>query len=133
GGLVVLMLGCGMLWWLFGGGGGAGPLTQWVPGDAQGFVSVRVADLWNTDLAKQTLAKVKKEGSYPDPVEEMEKKTGLKPTDIERGTLVFQDTENMWVVIETVAAYDQEKVRKKIDGAEDITYKDRKYIKGNGD
>src|SRR5262249_31132060 len=46
GGVVGLLLVGGLIWWMCSGSG-AGPLTAWVPGDADAFFSIRVADLMN--------------------------------------------------------------------------------------
>jgi hypothetical protein len=132
GALLVLVLGVCLIAWLFGGGGGAGALAQWVPGDAEGFVSVRVADVWKTEQVKEALAELKKEAGAPDFEAEMDKAVGLKPADIDRVTFVARESESeiYWVVVETVSAYDEAKLRKKIEGAEDLTHQGKKYVRG---
>jgi hypothetical protein len=59
-----------------------------VPPDAAGFLSVRVADLWN-DGSAATLRKMAKENKeLAGGLEEMQKATGLTPADVTRLVLV---------------------------------------------
>src|SRR5262249_19103646 len=107
------LLGAGFLVWWFFPSGGAGALKPWVPGDGQGFVSVRVADLWKTSQVQQIVAEVHKEPGLDDPAEQIEQLVGFRPEEIERATAVFADIERSetWVVIETVVPIDEPKLR----------------------
>jgi hypothetical protein len=129
--LVALVLGVGLVWWLTRGGGGAAALKPWVPADAQGFVSVRMADLWKTEQASILRQKAKEE-SGADLEEKMEKTFGLKPTDIERLTFVAFDVERKlgWLVVETAAPYDEAKLRGKLEGVKEVTYEGKKFYTG---
>ena len=60
GGVVGLGLVAFLLWFfLSGGGGGAGAVAAYIPGDAQGFVSVRLADLWKNDAVQKSIAQAR--------------------------------------------------------------------------
>ncbi len=79
-----------------------------VPRDAVGFVSVRVADWWNSELGKQAQALVGLLGG----LEEMKKQTGgLTPADIERVTVVAPEpTPNAFVLVAANKPFDQQKI-----------------------
>jgi hypothetical protein len=87
----ILLLGGGT-WgalYFFGGGGGGGAELDLVPGNAQVFVHVRVADLLNTEMGKKVLADVK---ALPNsPLAMMTQATGLEVGDIDRFTFVGND------------------------------------------
>ncbi len=104
-----------------GGGGGGGPKAQvapvhdvdLIPGDAQGFAMVRVADLWNAELAQKGLKEALK--SAPpgtDPLAEMQKEIGLTPPDVERITVVAIDAQQKmgWGLATGTKPFDREKL-----------------------
>lgn len=91
----------------------AAPDLRLVPADALGFVSVRVADLWNSDPVKQVRSQLP-----PDmlqPVKEFEKNVGLSPADVERITVVLlappNEIETPLVMVVTAKPYDAAKLR----------------------
>jgi hypothetical protein len=67
-------------------------------------------------------------GGRDNPLEEMEKETGIKPDDLERVSVVVADTkggpESTWVIFLTKSAYDQKKVKDSV--------RDRKETKHDG-
>ncbi len=84
-----------------------------VPGDAQGFAMLRVADLWNADLTQKVLKEVLK--SAPpgtDPLAEMQKNIGLTPADVERITAVAVDAEQKmgWAVVTSTRPLEPEQL-----------------------
>jgi hypothetical protein len=90
-GVVLLVVGGAIvLFFVFGGGA---PDLAYVPGDAQGFASVRVADLWKSAAVKDAMKKLPQGMTQESVAALMEAAVGLKPEDIERATLVFQDAE----------------------------------------
>ncbi len=101
------------------GGNGAGDLAL-VPDDAQGFVTVRVADTYNDSTVKSVLAMVKLGGIDPD--KEMEKATGFGPADLERATMIIKDAkqDQVWAVLSLNKPYDKAKVAQamKLEAAE---------------
>lgn len=99
------------------GGGSSDPSVatlQYVPGDAQGFVSVRVADIWNSPLGQEAQKKMKKSMPGKDPNEEIVKEMGILPADIERLTFVAVDAQKevMWIIVATNKPYDKDKILK---------------------
>jgi prepilin-type processing-associated H-X9-DG protein len=62
------------------------PELNLIPRDAAAFVSIRVADLWSSDAAKELRDYLTRE---PKALDEMAKATGLKISDVERVTLFF--------------------------------------------
>jgi prepilin-type processing-associated H-X9-DG protein len=62
------------------------PELNFIPRDAAAFVSIRVADLWSSDAAKELRDHLTQQ---PKVLEAMEKETGLKMSDVERVTLLF--------------------------------------------
>ncbi len=133
GGVLGLLLIGGLLWWLLSGGGGAGSLAMFVPGDGQAFASIRVADLWKAAQVQQALAEINKQPGAKDPAAEMEKETGLKPSEIERLTVVAGDSEGRtgWGVVETLVPIDEAKIRGRMKNAQELTAEGRKYVKGD--
>jgi hypothetical protein len=92
---------------------GLPPDLNLVSRDAVAVVSIRLADLWNNDLAKGIREKMDKE--LKDVLGEWNKAMGLAPADIERLTLVFSEirpgVEPMPVIIVGAAQpYDKAKV-----------------------
>jgi len=85
-----------------------------IPGDAQGFVTVRVAEVANNPVVKDVLARIQQMGQ--DPVKEMQNAFGVAPTDLDRFTLVVQDgpKEQMWVVLSSTKPFDRNKVNQKL-------------------
>lgn len=126
GAVVLLLAGGGLTWWLMRGkssdsaGAPSGPdygqqSLAFVPGTAQGFVSVRVADLWNSPLAKKALEEAKKlnQPQLDNPAAALEQMLGLNPQEIEQVTFVgkdFQD-EVLWFIIASTKPFDRAKVR----------------------
>jgi hypothetical protein len=109
---LLLLVGGGVGAWLlfFRGSGAAGPDLALVPHDALGFVSVRVADLWNSDAGKKI-----QEALPPQFVkEEIEDKLGLAPGDIERATFVMptQDEKTFWAVVLATKDFNKDKMVK---------------------
>jgi hypothetical protein len=90
--------------------GGPPPDLQLVPGDATGFVSLRVADVWNTEAVKKLLEKLPPDAKST--TDQVEKATGLSLADIERVTVVWRDFKDKpdYVVVATAKPYDRAKV-----------------------
>jgi hypothetical protein len=82
-----------------------------VPGDAQLFFHLRVADILNTELGRGALANL---ADLPNggPFGEMARATGLEPTDIEAVTFagIEMDKEIAWVIVTFRKTVDREKL-----------------------
>jgi DNA-directed RNA polymerase subunit RPC12/RpoP len=140
----LLLLGLGLVPWLFGYGvffyffrNTAGPDLALIPADAQGFVSIRAADLWKTD------ALLRLRNEHPqlrDAIKKVENDLGLTVADCERITIVFKDVDAAlrpggdereavwWAVCYTSRPYDKKKVLEKFaPGGGEHSYQNRKY------
>jgi hypothetical protein len=82
-----------------------------IPGDAQGFAVLRVADLWNADLARKALAEAtKQKAAPPDPARTIVEQIGLDPVDVERITIVLADAQKQigWGLVTTAKPLDRD-------------------------
>jgi hypothetical protein len=126
-GILVLVGGGLAAWWLLGSGGPAADLPL-VPADAQAFVSVRVAELWNGKMTQDLLKQLP-----PDAREQLtavEKEFNMTIADIDRVTFVLQDgdKESFWVVFSTTKPYDRKKLLDKVaPDAKEQTHQGKTY------
>jgi hypothetical protein len=102
-----------------------------VPPDALGFVTIRVADLWTSDIAKPLRQRVLKEKT-----EELEKLEdyGLTVAGIERLTYVARSNFTQYLMVVTASKpYSSKKVLRSL-GAEEEIKKDeeKKFYEGRG-
>jgi hypothetical protein len=124
-----------------GGGGGAaggpqaaaaGPLSPLVPADAFALASLRVADVWNAPPVRQTVTQLPP-GIVDLDAElgKVEQKTGLRPDDVERATLVVFNPkdETAWVVVTTRGPVNREKVTAALAaGAKEASHQSKPYL-----
>jgi hypothetical protein len=131
--LGVVLIGGGALGtWLLLRGGTPSDLA-FVPADAQGFITVRVADVWKSDAAQKMVAQLKKMGGpMGDPAAEFEKEFGLALSDIERATMVFADAQKqvLWIIVATSKPYDRQKLLGKVTGAQEVKHEGKSYHLG---
>jgi hypothetical protein len=118
-------------WWFFM----RGPdLAKFVPGDAEIFVSIRMADAWKVNATKDALASLKQiDPKYADLGSSMEKETGLKPEDVERITFIAEDADNKdkrWSVVSTLKPYDREKIKSNLTNVTTAKHEGKTYIVG---
>jgi prepilin-type processing-associated H-X9-DG protein len=90
------------------------PELNLIPRDAAAFVSIRVADLWSSDAAKELREYL---GLQPNALAQIEKETGLKITDVERISLFYPTLldlglrrEQPLIVVTTIKPYDAARV-----------------------
>ncbi len=102
-----------------------------LPANARGFVSVRVADLWNTPAAKKAVAEARKADPKSEaPAGRLEDEIGLLPREIERISLVCSDEGLVWAVARTAAPYDGRKVLSRLKGATRRDHQGKQYHAG---
>jgi hypothetical protein len=84
---------------------------EWVPPDAPGFITMRLADVLDSESVKEFRKLMGAQGG--DPFGELKWGIGLAPEDIERLTLILRNTfrEEPIVVITTRKAVDQKQVK----------------------
>jgi hypothetical protein len=152
---LLLVLGSAGAFWMFrrpsptggapadAGGGAAAAAARaaapdgtapFVPPDAVGLVSLRVADVWNSEAVRQMLAQLPP--GMADVAGEAEKSTGLKPDEVERVTLVVFDPkdETVWLAVATRGPVDRQKILGKLaPGATEGTHQGKAYhVAGEG-
>jgi hypothetical protein len=133
----LLLAGTGLgVWWFLGSGTPSD--LAFVPADAAGFTSVRLADLWNTDLAKKLREQAPQANIQ---VEQMQKEAGLAPTDIERVTVVLASVpdlggpnaqpinggDSFWAIMLTSKPYDRKKMLEKEPNARPAKHEGKEY------
>jgi hypothetical protein len=108
-----------------------------IPGEAFGFATVRVADLWNDEGTKELRTKLAKEN--PEGFKEAQKAVGVPPEDIERITFVMPKVPapndqgpTVVIIVSTNKPYDQKKVLDFLlpegkDGRKEETRKGKTY------
>jgi hypothetical protein len=136
--LLLLLIGGGVVAMLFFMGGGSGNEQAFVPGDATGIVSLRVADVWNHKSTKEAMQKVNPLMN-PDMInQQMEANLGLKVSDIERvtGVLIMESldkTPTGWGIVTLSRSVDENTLIGKIEGQmmgikfQEKTYNGKKY------
>ncbi len=90
-----------------------------VPGDAVGFVSVRLGDLWRQAAAQGIPERLARQ--YPGALEQWRQLVGLPPGDVERCTAVLPYLEvgpgpYPLVFVETAQPYDRAKILANLGG-----------------
>ncbi len=112
-------------------GGDAGDLKL-VPHDAQGMLSLRMADAYKVDVIRRGLQALEKQNGGKDLVAEVRKQTGLVPADVERLTVVFADSKaNVgWLIVATVKPYDRARLLDKFTAPKAIKHRGRTYHAG---
>src|SRR5262245_7527061 len=105
----LLLVGGGIGLWLLLRGGIDSDFDL-VPRDAQGFVTIRVADALDSPLGTKMMDKFGK--GQLDQLAEIGKKAGLSSKDIERITVVLLniDKKEVWGIIQTKKPYEKEKI-----------------------
>jgi hypothetical protein len=132
---LLLLVGGGLTAFLLLRGGSASDLA-FIPPDAQGFVTIRVADVWKTDAAQKVVAQLKqlnpRMGDLPA---EFEKEAGLTLTDVERLTTVFVDAQRevVWGIVLTSKPYDPKKIQGKLTNPQELKHEGKSYHTGTKD
>jgi hypothetical protein len=104
-----------------------------IPGDAQGFVTVRVAELWKADAVQKALAALRKQNpQMPDLLGMMEKEIGLKPADVERFSAAILDFEGElgWGITSTVQPYDRKRILAQLKDVRALRHANKPYHLG---
>jgi hypothetical protein len=135
----LLLLGGGAfgLWFALRSGGGSDDLAL-VPGDAQIFAHMRIADMMNTEPGRKSLADAQA-GPGAAALADLKAKTGLEVTDIDRVTFAGadMDAKQFWVVGTFKKPVDRQKIYSTLQGVrrEEGTHEGKKYdvfVKGFG-
>jgi hypothetical protein len=132
-GLVLLLGGgaFGVYWFRFRA---TEDFAKFVPGDGQGFIWVRVADVWKVDATKKADAKIREvDPKIGDLTKEIKEDLGIGPEDIEWVGMVISDYKSEkqnYAVIKTIKPYDQEKIKNTLKDPKTVTYEGKKLLVG---
>jgi hypothetical protein len=106
----------------------------YVPPDAQGFVTFRVADVWKQNAWQKMLTATRRMGGAQDPFSEVQQLSGIIATDVERITVVFQDLDQakptVWFVVRTLKPYDRKTILSKLTSAKEVKHEGKSYHLG---
>jgi hypothetical protein len=112
-------------WWIISVAGAllsAAPLPAqsaddlaWVPANASGFLRLRVAELWKHDSTKELRERLVK--AQLDVEKDIESQIGLRPSEIERVTLILPAPGKEPVLVITTAKPAEDKLLKALPGA----------------
>jgi hypothetical protein len=99
-----------------------------IPANAEGFATLRVADLWKTPAMQKALKK------GDDPAPWLVQQTGLRPEEVERLSGVTLDIDNRigWIIVRTVAPYDVDALLSRLNNRREIFYQENRYHFGEG-
>jgi hypothetical protein len=106
-------------------------LARYIPGNGQGFVSVRFAEAWKTAGWQKTLREIRKANpASPDLAADMEKAIGLAPADIDRVTVVIHNSEenSVWIVVSSTKDLDRTKLEASILSSSKKTFEGKEYL-----
>ncbi len=135
--LLLALVGGGLAWWLWPREAGSdGPLVadvDLIPGNAQGFTSVRVAELWAMPAVRGAIDEARAaDPTQPDLVTELDRLTGLKPEEIERLHAVGLDLDSRlaWLVVRSVEPLDRQKMLARLKGRTVHLHQGRRFHVG---
>lgn len=99
-----------------------------IPANGQGFLSVRVADLWKTPAVQKGVADAKRrDPECEDPAVRIEKEFGLKPVEVERFSVVCSSDGLIWSIARTSKPYDRKKILSRLEGAKQAVHQGKEY------
>jgi len=129
GGVVLLGGGGFAAYWFLRGGSGEKDVA-FIPPDAQGFVSLRVGEVANSEGVKKIIQKV----GGSNPLEEIASDVGLTTAEVDRVTIVFHDPEASvpvgWVIVTTSKPYDQKKILDKLSSSRVVKHEGKSFHVG---
>jgi hypothetical protein len=140
--LLVAAGGSGLAWWLthrepvaFEAEKDGPEVTdvQLIPPGAQGFATVRLAELWALPEVKETIAAARQEDpDHEDLVARMERETGLTPDEVERLHVVSIDAQRRlgWIVGRTVSPPDRKRILSRLRTPVEQWHEGRRYFLG---
>jgi Protein of unknown function (DUF1559) len=130
---ILVLVGGGIGAWLMFGSSGPSAELALVPADAQGFVSVRVGELWGSKFVQDIVKQLPPEAK--EQLTAVEKEFNMTAGDIDRVTVVVQDGEKevIWIVFTATKPYDRKKLLDKLGaGAKEQTHQGKAYhVKGD--
>lgn len=107
-----------------------------VPSDAEGFFSIRVADVWaREDVRKAVDDARRRDQRTPDLALMLERDTTLVPADVERFSLVSVDLAAQlgWTIFKTRTPYSRAKILERLEGLRQESHAGQSYSLGHFD
>jgi hypothetical protein len=143
-GPLLLLAGAGVAWWLFrpspnhvdAVAEGDGPEVtdmQLVPPTAQGFGTIRLAELWKMPEVQEAVESARNdEPKQEDLAQRLERVTGLTPGQVERLHAVGADFDKQlgWLVARTIDPIDRERVLARLADRVERRHEERRYYLG---
>jgi hypothetical protein len=141
--LLLLAGGAGGTWWFFFRAASPPPASPTqegddlalIPANAQGFVSTRLAELWNSPAAQKGLKDARqRDPSAPDFAEKMDREIGIRHEEVERLTIVGVDADRQlgWIIARTLTPYSREKVLSRLKDGREQVHQGQRYFVGTG-
>jgi hypothetical protein len=126
--LAVLLLGGGALLVVSLLGGSSATMQNFVPGNAQGFVTMRVADLYRTNAGKAMFDQSIQQQQRVNPLGKT-----MKPEEVDRMTVVIMDMEKeiIWEIHETNKLMTTALIREQFTNPRDASHQGKSYIVGS--
>lgn len=109
------------------------PAGRLLPGNAQMVATIRSAELYRLQAARDALEQSRKRNpKQVDPAAQIERDVGLKPDEVEllHAVGVDADKQLAWVVVKTLAPIDRPKVLGKISDSSEKHHQGRRYYLG---
>jgi len=106
-----------------------------IPANAQGFVCMRLADLWKTPAAQKGLKDARqRDPTATDAAEKMDREIGLRHEAVERLTIVGVDADRQlgWIIARTLTPYSREKVLSRLKDGREQVHRGQSYFVGTG-
>jgi hypothetical protein len=135
--LLLALLGAGVAgWWFLFRKGPTGPDIDdlsLIPFDAQGFVSIRLAELWKAPATRKALEEVRRrDAEVLTPDVRLERDTGLRPEDVERFSFAALDPTRraVWAIIKTFEPYDRREVLSRLNRRREQVHEGKSYFTG---
>jgi hypothetical protein len=135
--LLLALAGTGVAWWLWprpvGSDGPEVSDVDLIPANAEGFTSVRVAELWAMPAVKGAIDAAREaDPGQEDVIAELERLTGLTPSEVERlhGVGLALDRRLAWFVVGSVEPLDRAKVLSRLKGRRELWHRERRYHLG---
>jgi hypothetical protein len=138
--LGVVLAGAGVWWYFWRQVGNDGPevaALDLIPADAEGFVSVRLAEVWaNPAVQNAVQAARERDPRQEDLATRLERNTGLRPEELEQVHVIGVDRNwrHGWVVARTHASIDRPRVLSRLsNNRRSVRHEGRRYHLGHTD
>lgn len=105
-----------------------------IPQEVQGFLRLRLAEMWATPAIREALEKARADNpEVDDPIAFLERQTSLRPEQVERLTFVFIDLAARlgWTMFRTREPYDRQQVLARLFAVSERVHEGQIYYVGD--